>query len=48
VCSSCLAQAFANPKVQAAIMDCSTNPANISKYANDAEIMSVFMQVRRP
>lgn len=40
-----LATAFSNPKVQAAIMDCSTNPANISKYQNDPEVMSTFMKI---
>eukprot|EP00899_Mesostigma_viride_P004648 jgi/Mesvir1/14184/Mv09641-RA.1 len=33
-----VAQAFQNPKVQAAIMDCSTNPMNITKYQNDPEL----------
>ncbi len=37
--------AFQNPRVQAAIMDCSSNPMNISKYQDDAEIMGVFMQI---
>jgi hypothetical protein len=40
-----LAQAFQNPKVQAAIMDCSSNPANIAKYQNDPEIMTVFTKI---
>lgn len=34
-----LAAAFQNPRVQAAIMDCSANPMNIAKYQDDAEIM---------
>jgi hypothetical protein len=37
-----LAQAFQDPKVQAAVMDCSTNPMNITKYQNDPQIMGVF------
>lgn len=37
-----LAAAFQNPKVQAAVMDCSTNPMNITKYQNDPEIMGTF------
>lgn len=37
-----LAKAFQNPKVQAAVMDCSTNPMNITKYQNDELIMSTF------
>ncbi|GBG89638.1 hypothetical protein CBR_g49427 [Chara braunii] len=32
-----IAVAFQSPKVQAAIMDCSQNPLNISKYQNDRE-----------
>ena len=31
--------AFQNPRIQAAIMDCSANPMNIAKYQDDAEIM---------
>ena len=37
-----LAQSFQNPKVQQAVMDCSTNPMNITKYQDDPEIMSTF------
>ena len=37
-----LAQAFQNPKIQAAVMDCSTNHMNITKYQNDPEIMKTF------
>ncbi len=37
--------AFQNPRVQAAIMDCSTNPMNITKYQDDKEIMDVFYQI---
>ncbi|GAV76702.1 UCH37_bd domain-containing protein [Cephalotus follicularis] len=40
-----VAQAFQSPKVQAAIMDCSTNPQNISKYQNDQEVMDVFNKI---
>lgn len=37
-----LASAFQNPKVQAAVMDCSANPMNITKYQNDPEVMKTF------
>lgn len=40
-----VAVAFQNPKVQAAIMDCSTNPLNITKYQNDKEVMDVFNKI---
>jgi len=40
-----IAVAFQNPKIQAAIMDCSTNPMNISKYQNDPEVMQVFLKI---
>eukprot|EP00959_Pyramimonas_sp_CCMP1952_P194426 4065424-Pyramimonas_sp.AAC.1 len=40
-----LAAAFQNPRIQAAIMDCSQNPMNISKYQNDSEIMDTFMKI---
>ncbi|KAL2955786.1 hypothetical protein AAZX31_18G048100 [Glycine max] len=33
-----VAMAFQNPRVQAAIMDCSQNPMNITKYQNDKEV----------
>ncbi|KAL5080228.1 hypothetical protein RYX36_008649 [Vicia faba] len=36
------AMAFQNPRVQAAIMDCSQNPMSIAKYQNDKEVMDVF------
>jgi hypothetical protein len=39
------AASFQNPKVQAAMMDCSQNPNNISKYQDDPEIMSVFIKL---
>uniref|UniRef100_A0A2N9GLG6 Protein TIC 40, chloroplastic n=1 Tax=Fagus sylvatica TaxID=28930 RepID=A0A2N9GLG6_FAGSY len=37
-----VALAFQNPRVQAAIMDCSQNPLSIAKYQNDKEVMDVF------
>ena len=37
--------AFQNPRIQAAIMDCSANPMNIAKYQDDKEVMDVFMQI---
>ena len=37
--------AFQNPRVQAAIMDCSANPMNISKYVDDAEVMATFEKI---
>ncbi len=40
-----LAMAFQNPKIQQAVMDCSSNPNNIMKYQNDPEIMQVFMKL---
>eukprot|EP00897_Mesotaenium_endlicherianum_P001740 jgi/Mesen1/1594/ME000134S00716 len=40
-----VAVAFQNPRVQAAILDCSTNPANISKYIADKEVMDVFNKI---
>ncbi|XP_027932553.1 protein TIC 40, chloroplastic isoform X2 [Vigna unguiculata] len=40
-----VAMAFQNPRVQAAIMDCSQNPMNITKYQNDKEIMDVFNKI---
>ncbi|KAJ7551038.1 hypothetical protein O6H91_07G131100 [Diphasiastrum complanatum] len=40
-----VAVAFQNPKVQAAIMDCSANPLNIAKYQNDKEVMDVFNKI---
>lgn len=36
-----LAAGFANPKVQAAILDISSNPMNIVKYQTDPEVMAV-------
>ncbi|CAL9131674.1 unnamed protein product [Musa acuminata var. zebrina] len=40
-----VAMAFQNPKVQAAILDCSQNPLSIAKYQNDKEIMDVFTKI---
>ncbi|XP_073294683.1 protein TIC 40, chloroplastic-like isoform X1 [Primulina huaijiensis] len=40
-----VAMAFQNPRVQAAIMDCSQNPLNIAKYQNDKEVMDVFNKI---
>ncbi|KAF7816275.1 protein TIC 40, chloroplastic [Senna tora] len=40
-----VAMAFQNPRVQAAIMDCSQNPLNITKYQNDKEVMDVFNKI---
>lgn len=40
-----LAMAFQDPKVQAAVMDCSSNPNNIMKYQGDPQIMNVFTKL---
>ncbi|KAL5715764.1 hypothetical protein ACHQM5_017540 [Ranunculus cassubicifolius] len=40
-----IAVAFQNPRVQAAIMDCSQNPLSIAKYQNDKEVMDVFNKI---
>ncbi|KZV57075.1 protein TIC 40, chloroplastic-like [Dorcoceras hygrometricum] len=40
-----VAMAFQNPRVQAAIMECSQNPMNIVKYQNDKEVMDVFNKI---
>ncbi|EFJ50547.1 hypothetical protein VOLCADRAFT_103770 [Volvox carteri f. nagariensis] len=40
-----LAAGFSNPKVQAAIIDISSNPMNIVKYQTDPEIMKVLEKV---
>lgn len=40
-----IAMAFQNPRVQAAIMDCSQNPMSIAKYQNDKEVMDVFNKI---
>lgn len=36
-----LAAGMMNPRIQAAIMDITANPRNISKYQNDREVMQV-------
>ncbi|KAJ6936056.1 protein TIC 40 [Populus alba x Populus x berolinensis] len=40
-----VAMAFQNPRVQQAIMECSQNPLNITKYQNDKEVMDVFNKI---
>ncbi|KAK4391231.1 protein, chloroplastic [Sesamum angolense] len=40
-----IAIAFQNPRVQAAIMECSQNPLSIAKYQNDKEVMDVFNKI---
>jgi hypothetical protein len=40
-----LASAFQNPRVQQAMMDCSANPANISKYTGDQEVMNAMIKM---
>ncbi|KAL6318366.1 hypothetical protein AAG906_039458 [Vitis piasezkii] len=40
-----VALAFQNPRIQAAIMDCSQNPLSIAKYQNDKEVMDVFNKI---
>ncbi|XP_024544115.1 protein TIC 40, chloroplastic [Selaginella moellendorffii] len=40
-----IAMAFQNPKIQAALIDCSQNPTNITKYQNDKEVMDVFNKI---
>ncbi|XP_042978907.1 protein TIC 40, chloroplastic-like [Carya illinoinensis] len=37
--------AFQNPRIQAAIMECSQNPLSISKYQNDKEVMDLFNKI---
>ncbi|KAG2703786.1 hypothetical protein I3760_06G153100 [Carya illinoinensis] len=37
--------AFQNPRIQAAIMDCSQNPLSIAKYQNDKEVMDLFNKI---
>lgn len=41
-----LATAFQNPKVQAAIMEASSNPAAMMKYMNDPELSKVFLKLQ--
>ncbi|KAG6711165.1 hypothetical protein I3842_05G039500 [Carya illinoinensis] len=36
---------FQNPRIQAAIMECSQNPLSISKYQNDKEVMDLFNKI---
>lgn len=40
-----LSEAFKNPRIQTAIMECSKNPMNMSKYQDDPEVMKVFMKM---
>ncbi|CAN6872775.1 unnamed protein product [Brassica oleracea] len=40
-----VSMAFQNPRVEAALMDCSENPMNIMKYQNDKEVMDVFNKI---
>uniref|UniRef100_A0A7S2Z5P0 Protein TIC 40, chloroplastic n=1 Tax=Chloropicon laureae TaxID=464258 RepID=A0A7S2Z5P0_9CHLO len=40
-----LAAAFQNPRVQQAMMDCSANPMNISKYTGDKEVMDAMIKM---
>ncbi|XP_050385454.1 protein TIC 40, chloroplastic [Argentina anserina] len=40
-----VAMAFQNPRVQAAIMDCSQDPNSIMKYQHDKEVMDVFNKI---
>ncbi|XP_041014713.1 protein TIC 40, chloroplastic-like isoform X3 [Juglans microcarpa x Juglans regia] len=40
-----LTLAFQNPRIQAAIMDCSQNPLSIAKYQNDKEVMDLFNKI---
>ncbi|KAJ4826706.1 hypothetical protein Tsubulata_023395 [Turnera subulata] len=42
-----IAMAFQNPRVQQAIMECSQNPLNITKYQNDQEVMDVFNKIQQ-
>lgn len=40
-----LMSAFSNPKIQAAMCEIMSNPAAMSKYQNDPEIMAVFQKM---
>eukprot|EP00250_Pteridium_aquilinum_P033882 c656_g1_i1 orf=252-1592(+) len=40
-----IAASLQNPKVVEAIMDCSQNPLNITKYQNDKEVMNALMKI---
>jgi len=40
-----LQKAFQEPRIQNALMECSQNPMNISKYNDDEEVMRVFTKI---
>lgn len=40
-----LQQAFQQPRIQNALMECSQNPMNIAKYNDDEEVMRVFTKI---
>merc|ERR1719188_846171 len=40
-----LMAAFSNPKMAAAMQDIMSNPANMSKYQSDPEIMGLFQKM---
>lgn len=40
-----LAAAFSNPKLMSAMQDIMSNPANISKYRDDPEIMALLQKM---
>merc|ERR1719254_125203 len=40
-----LAKAFSDPKIMAAMQDIMSNPANMSKYQNDPEIMQLMTKL---
>lgn len=40
-----IAASLQNPKVVEAIMDCSQNPLNITKYQNDKEVMNALLKI---
>ena len=42
-----LASAFASPRIQAAIMECSQNPMSMMKYQDDKEVMEVFNKIQK-
>ncbi|CAF2136264.1 unnamed protein product, partial [Brassica napus] len=41
-----VAMAFQNPRVQAALMECSENPMNIMKYQNDKEVNLLLLKMK--
>ncbi len=41
-----LTAAFQDPAIQAAIMDCSQNPMNITKYQDNPKVMAAFMKIQ--